>query len=233
MLKLTPILLAVAYAFLMMQFSAWRTKKMLREQSVALTHPAILRQTAKLAAALEQDDIKVNLLEIEAVNGLAAPDGQIYLTRGFLNAHARGDVTEEELAAVVAHELGHVALGHARRRMIDFTGQNAMVVVLASVLNRFVPFVGAWIAQMLSAVLMARLSKRDEYEADAYATALLNKAGIGTGPQISLFEKLEKLTRQKQTGKRAGTTPVWLLSHPPSAARIAAIRQLEQDWSNL
>jgi putative metalloprotease len=225
MFKLTPLILALAYAFLMMQFSVWRSKKTLREQSSPLTHPAILRQAARLAAALEIDQIKVNLLEMDAVNGLAAPDGQIYLTRGFIAAHERGEVSETELAAVIAHELGHVALGHARRRMIDFTGQNAVFMVLSGILNRFLPVIGIWIARLISTALMARLSQRDEYEADAFATALLNKAGIGAAPQISLFEKLEVLTGDK------GATALWLASHPPSAARIAAIRAREAQWS--
>lgn len=221
MIKFTPFLLAIAYAFLMMQFSVWNSQKTLRARSRPLTHPAILRQAARLAQALDLDQIKINLLDMDAVNGLAAPDGQIYLTRGFIAAHTRGEVSETELAAVIAHELGHVALGHSRRRMIDFTGQNAAFIVLSGILNRFLPVIGIWIARLISTALMARLSQRDEYEADAYATALLNKAGIGAGPQISLFEKLEALTGSK------GPTALWLASHPPSSARIAAIRARE------
>ena len=75
-------------------------------------------------------------------------------------------------------------------------------------------------------MLAARLSRGDEYEADAYASALLVKAGIGTGPQKSLFQKLEKLT-----GARGAATPAWLLSHPKTGERIAAIEKLEAGWS--
>ena len=123
----------------------------------------------------------------------------------FLAARARGEVTSEELASVIAHELGHVALGHIRRRMIDFTGQNAVFVVLSAFLNRFLPFIGIWIANLISTALMARLSRRDEFEADAYASALLVKAGIGTAPQKSLFRKLAGLT-----GDRHNALPAWL-----------------------
>ena len=84
------------------------------------------------------------------VNGLAAPDGRIFLTRGFYEKYRRGEVTAEELASVIAHELGHVALGHTRRRMIDFSGQNAIRVALASVLGRILPGLGVWIANMLT-----------------------------------------------------------------------------------
>jgi putative metalloprotease len=224
MLKLTPILLAIAYALLMYHFSVWRTRKMLATQSKPLTDPAVMRLTDRMAAALDLPTIKVNVFEVEPINGLAAPDGQIYLTRGFLNRKARGEVSAEELAAVIAHELGHVALGHARRRMIDFTGQNAVFVLLSAVLNRFLPFVGVWIANLIATALAARLSRRDEFEADAYATALLIKSGIGTGPQKSLFRKLEGMT-----GTPAGV-PVWMLSHPAAADRIAAIEAAEARW---
>ena len=68
---------------------------------------------------------------------------------------------------MIAHELGHVALGHSRRRMIDFSGQNALRTALAMVLGRYIPFIGAWIAGMLTSLLAARLSQSDEYEAGA------------------------------------------------------------------
>ncbi|MEM9268820.1 MAG: M48 family metalloprotease, partial [Pseudomonadota bacterium] len=74
--------------------------------------------------------------------------------------------------------------------------------------------------------LAARLSRQDEYEADAYAAALLTKAGIGVGPQITLFEKLEQLTGT--SGQLA-----WLMSHPKTADRIAAIERLKEGWQPL
>lgn len=226
MLKLTPILLAVMYAFLMMRFSVWRTQKMLDAQSQPLTDPAVLRLADQMAQALDLPHIKVHVFEVEPVNGLAAPDGRIFITRGFLNRKMRGEVSADELASVIAHELGHVALGHSRRRMIDFTGQNAVFVMLSALLNRFLPGLGVLIANFISSALMARMSRRDEFEADAYASALLLKSGIGTGPQKSLFSKLEALT-----GARGAGTPAWLLSHPRTAERIAAIEANEQRWT--
>jgi len=222
---LLPVVLALAYAFLMLRFSVWRTSRMLATQSVPLTDPAITRLTDRMAAALDVPGIEVRVFEVEPVNGLAAPDGRIYLTRGFLNRKMRGEVTPEELASVVAHEMGHVALGHMRRRMIDFTGQNAVFVMLSAVLNRFLPVIGIWLANLIATALMARLSRRDEFEADAYATALLIKSGIGTGPQKSLFRKLGALTQTRAEG-----VPAWLLSHPAVEERIAAIEANEARW---
>lgn len=226
MIKFAPILIALIYGVVMYKFSAWRTAKMLDQQSTPLDDPKLLALADRMAAALEIDQIKVNIYEIEPVNGLAAPDGRIFITRGFFNRYKDGKVTGEELASVIAHELGHVALGHSRRRMIDFSGQNAMRTALAMVLGRFIPFIGPWIAGMLMSLLAARLSRKDEFEADAYASALLVKAGIGVAPQISLFEKLGKLT-----GAHGAAVPAWLLSHPKQEQRIAAIEANAAKWT--
>jgi len=225
MLKLTPLLLALAYGYVMYRFSAWRTGRMLDEQSTPLADPGLKAICDRLAAALDLPRIKVHVYEVDPVNGLAAPDGRIFLTRGFLNQYREGKVTGEELASVIAHELGHVALGHTRRRMIDFSGQNALRTALAMVLSRFLPGIGAYIAGLLTSLLAARISRTDEYEADAYATALLIKAGIGAEAQKSLFRKLDALTAQ-----RRGVAPAWLMSHPKSDERIAAIEENEAKW---
>jgi putative metalloprotease len=226
MLKFTPILLAVLYAVLMYRFSVWRTGKELDARSTLLADPSLKRMTDRLAEALDLERIRVHIYEIAPVNGLAAPDGRIFLTRGFYEKYRAGEVTAEELASVIAHELGHVALGHSRRRMIDFSGQNALRTALAMVLSRFLPGIGVAIANLLTSLLAARLSRGDEYEADAYAAALLTKAGIGTGAQKSLFLKLEGLT-----GLNAGAVPAWLMSHPATHERIAAIETLEAKWA--
>lgn len=226
MLKFTPILLAIAYALAMYWFSAWRTTRMLNAQSTPLTDADLLAVTAKMADALDLPSIKVHVFDVDPVNGLAAPDGRIFLTRGFVQKFRSGLVTAPEMASVIAHELGHVALGHSRRRMIDFTGKNAVFVVLSAVLNRFLPFVGVWIANLIASALSARLSRRDEHEADAYASALLVKSGIGTGPQKSLFRKLHALT-----GSAGAGTPAWLMSHPEIAERISAIEAREARWA--
>ena len=225
MIKFTPILLAVLYGLVMYRFSVWRTSKALDARSIEFADPQLQALMVKMAKALDIPRIKVHIYEIEPVNGLAAPDGRIFITRGFYDRYRAGKVTAEEMASVIAHELGHVALGHARRRMIDFSGQNAMRTALAMVFSRFIPGVGPRIANFLMSLLAARLSRGDEFEADAYASALLIKAGIGTDAQISLFEKLEHLT-----GARGAATPAWLLSHPKSDQRIAAIAANTEKW---
>lgn len=225
MVKLLPLLLPLIYAYAMYRFSVWRTSKILDEQSTPLRDPGLLEMTRSLAQALEVPSIEVHVYDVEPVNGLAAPDGRIFLTRGFVNRYRQGQVTAAEMASVIAHELGHVALGHTKRRMIDVTGQNALFMLIATMLSRFIPIVGVFIAGFLTRMLGAGLSRKDENEADAYASALLVKAGIGTGPQKTMFRKLDALT-----GANGAAVPEWLRSHPKTEERIAAIEAREARW---
>jgi Zn-dependent protease with chaperone function len=225
MLKFTPILIAIIWGVAMYRFSAWRTGRELDARSTPLSDVTLSAVINRLARALDIRQVKVFIYEIDPVNGLAAPDGRIFITRGFFNKYLAGEVTAEELTAVIAHELGHVALGHSRRRMIDFSGQNAIRMALGMVLGRLIPIAGYYLAGLLTSMISARLSRSDEYEADAYASALLTKAGIGVAPQKTLFVKLDALT-----GAR-GTPPAWLMSHPKTAERIAAITKLEEKWA--
>ncbi|MCA0043604.1 M48 family metallopeptidase [Celeribacter litoreus] len=225
MLKFTPLLLALLWGLAMYRFSAWRTTRELAERSSELVDPKLAPVFKRLAQALDLPRVRVYLYEIEPVNGLASPDGKVYITRGFYDKFRLGQISAEEMASVIAHELGHVALGHSKRRMIDFSGQNALRTALAMILSRVLPGIGAYIATWVTGLLAAKLSRNDEYEADAYATALLIKAGIGTEPQKNLFKKLETLT-----GAHGASSPAWLLSHPKTAERIAAIESNEAKW---
>jgi putative metalloprotease len=224
MLKFAPIILAVLYALAMFRFSAWRLHRDLDNRSTPLTDPLISTLCKQMADCLDIDKIQAHIFEVDPINGLAAPDGRIFITRGFFNKYKRGEVSADEIASVIAHELGHVALGHSRRRMIDFSGQNALRAILVMTLGRFIPFVGPWIATTLIGLIAARLSRNDEYEADAYAAALLTKAGIGTNGQISLFRKLDALTGA------SGQPLAWMMSHPKTAERIDAIEKLSNSW---
>lgn len=224
MMKLLPFLLVLGYGLVMYLFSSWRTSRELDERSTPLADARLKTLTERMAQAIGIDRVMVHIYEIEPVNGLAAPDGRIFITRGFYNKYRAGEVSAEEMASVIAHELGHVALGHTRKRMVDFSGTNAIRMALATIFNRFLPGLGVILANFLTTLLMARLSRDDEYEADAYASALLVKAGIGVKPQKSLFRKLEGLVGM------GGGAPAWMLSHPKSEDRIRAIEENEARW---
>ena len=217
-MKYLPIILLVLYLAAMWFFSLWRLRQELNQKSTPLNHPRLTPMLERLGRAMDLPPVSAHVYEVD-------PDGRIFLTRGFIRKLDAGEVTPEELASVIAHELGHVAHGHARRRMIDFAGQNAIRMALAGILGRIIPGLGAWIAGLIATAVAARLSRDDEFEADRFASALMIRAGLGTAPQISLFRKLERLT-----GSRSGSAPAWLLSHPPVDRRIAAIEALQNRW---
>ena len=227
MLKFTPILLFLAYLGAMWFLSAWRLRRELDRRATPLRDPRLTPLLARLGRAMDLPPVRAHVYEVAPVNGLAAPDGRIFITRGFLDRLDRAEVTPEELAGVIAHELGHVSLGHSRRRLIDFAGQNAIRMALAGVLGRILPGIGIWIANMIAGAVAARLSRQDEFEADRFAAALMTRAGLGVDPLVSLFTKLDAMT-----GARGGA-PAWLMSHPPAAARIGAIRAHEARWTSL
>ena len=226
MLKLSSLILALFYGLGVFLFSNWRLKKELNQQSSELKEQWAEDIKVKFASALNVDAIKVHIYEIEPINGLAASDGRIFLTRGFINQYKIGQVTAYELASVIAHELGHVALGHSKRRMIHFSVQNALRIGLSIALSRIIPRLGGYIAHFIASLFAAGLSRKDEYEADAYASALMIKAGFGTEPQKTLFKKLDSLT---YSGSETGQIG-WMMSHPKTSDRIQAIEANEVKW---
>ena len=224
MLRFSPILLALIIGYVTYLFSARKSKRDLTRNSTPLQDKALNKLLSQMAEALDIPRVKVMVYEIKMVNGLAAPDGRIFITRGLLNKYTSGEISSAELASVVAHELGHIALGHSRRRLIDFGGQNLMRALLMSVFGRYLPVIGGYVANAIIQIMAASLSRKDEYEADAYGAALLLKSGIGLSAQISMFRKLESW------GKAGGGAPAWLLSHPETGKRIAEIEKLKASW---
>ena len=59
-------------------------------KSTELADPLLKTLTDRMAAALDLPRIRVHIYEIDPVNGLAAPDGRIFITRGFYNKFQRG-----------------------------------------------------------------------------------------------------------------------------------------------
>lgn len=220
---LLPILLAVGWAYAMYRMSIGRLSADLNQNSRPIDDPELEAMVRRMGRQVEIEHLQAHMYRMDAINGLAAPDGRIFITTGLFERYKRGEVTAGEVASVIAHELGHVARGHHKRRTIDWTGQNAARMAFGMVLSRIIPFIGFYIANILSSLLMAKLSRRDEFEADEYASALMVASGLGVGPQVSLFQKLAKLSP-------SGKGVAWLMSHPSTDDRIAAIHERLQKW---
>ncbi len=221
---LLPIIAATLWGWVMWRVSLAKMRRDLDDNSSLIDDPELEAVIRRLGRQVGIDHLQANLYKMDVVNGLAAPDGRIFITTGLFDRYKRSMFTAQELGSVIAHELGHVARGHSKRRMIDWTGQNAARMALGMILSRFIPFIGFQIAGLLANLLMSKLSRRDEFEADEYASALMVKAGYGTTAQITMFEKLDKLMP-------GGKGVAWMASHPATRDRIAAIRARAAGWS--
>ena len=224
MTKILALMAPIIYVIGAFMVSAWRTQRVIESKSSELDDRRLLQLNKRLANAAGIPDITSRVYEISQVNGLVLPNGKIYITRGLLKCYDREEVTAEEVSSVVAHEMGHVAMGHTRKRLSIVAAQNAAGTALAIVLNRFLPFIGGLIAQGLMRLLVTGISRSDELQADRFASALLIKAGIGTQPQRSLLKKLDYLTGD--TGQGAS----WLSGHPSVDQRVKAIEDQERKW---
>ena len=224
MLKIFSILLPIFLGIIGYKISSKKMSKYLEQNSFSLKDPIINSLLKKVSFSLNLPKIEVHILEDANINGLASNDGKVFLTKGFLDKYYSGIVSAEELIGVISHELGHLALGHTKKRMVTYSLQNAFQMGLGFLISRIIPFVGIYISSFFTSLLTAKLSRLDEYEADKYATALMIKVGLGIEPLISLFEKLDKFT----SGNNENLN--WLKSHPSSSERIQEIKKNAESW---
>jgi len=142
-------------------------------------------------------------------NAFALPGGYIVVSDELINL----PVTDDELAAVLAHEMGHWQRRHGLQGLLR--GSTALLVVSAvtgdlSTLSTFagsIPFV----------ILQRGYSREFESEADIFAIELLQRAKIDLGNFESVLEKLES------TRPSSGTDYTYLSTHPSNAERIHRI----------
>jgi len=152
--------------------------------------------------------IEVKVLDSDVENAFTLPGGRIVLMRALIE-RAEGP---DEVAGVLAHELGHVAHRDAMRAVIHAGGISFLVGTLLG------DFTGAGALVIGSRFLLAsRYSRRNETDADAFAIDVVARAG---GDPRALAGFLRRAARTP--GERRLEL---LLSHPVTDDRIAAIER--------
>jgi len=185
-----------------------------------LDEPELERVIGRLAGAVGIEPPPVYAVGSPIVNAFAAPDGGIYLTDGLLAEFKRGRFDAAEMGSIVAHELGHVAMGHAPKRTRAVWLTHAARAVAFVLVGRFNPQLAIQGGNLLARLVLSRVSRDDEFQADAFASGLMHKAGYGTAPQITTLRKIGALN------PAGGTVQVsWVASHPPIDERIEAIER--------
>ena len=173
---------------------------------------SILTERLESEAALPVP-LRVGVMRRKEPNAIALPGGQIYLFEGLI-AKAQ---TPDELAGVIAHELGHVARRDGVKAVLETAG---LSFLFGMVLGDFVG--GGAIVVSARTVLQSSYSRNAEASADAYAVALLNKVGGKAEALGSLLSRIDDLH---------GAGPAVLRDHPPTADRVAAIRTMAEPGS--
>ena len=186
------------------------------------THPQVLRLRAiaqkiiphALAWNPRAKDWKweVNLIGSKQINAFCMPGGKIAFYTGILD---QLQLTDDEVAMVMGHEIAHALREHARERMGKSAATNIGANVLAQVLGA-----GAIGQQLIGGgaqLLTLKFSREDETEADLVGMELGARAGYNPRAGITLWQKMANANK--------GAPPQWMSTHPSGSTRIAEMER--------
>ena len=145
------------------------------------------------------------------VNAWAMANGCIRVYSGLMDM-----MSDNEVEAVLGHEMGHVALGHVKKGMQVALGTNAVRAAAASAGGIVGSLSQSQLGDLGEKLVNSQFSQRQESEADDYSYDLLRKRGINPSGLATSFEKLAKL--------EAGRQSSMFDDHPASEARAQHIR---------
>ncbi|SLN60086.1 TPR repeat-containing protein YfgC precursor [Pseudoruegeria aquimaris] len=174
--------------------------------------------------ALDQP-LRLHVLDDPMVNAFALPGGIVVFFRGMI------DAAEDpgEIAAVMAHELGHVISRDPARHALRSAGS---IGVLGLLLGDFAG--GAVVLLLAEQLISATYSQEAERAADAFGLARMEAAGLDTEQMARMFERLQAEEAEMAgsdgaegadgAGQRGAGILRYFLSHPQTAERIASVR---------
>ena len=155
---------------------------------------------------------EVNLLGSNQLNAFCMPGGKIAFYTGILS---KLQLSDDEVAMIMGHEVAHALLEHARERMAKSTGTEIGLRLGAALLG--LGNVGDMAAQGLANFASLKFSRDDESEADALGLILAAQAGYDPKAGVTLWQKMTAVTAGK-------APPQWLSTHPAGQTRIKDIQ---------
>lgn len=151
----------------------------------------------------------------KTVNAFAAPGGHLYVYSGLILATAN----EAELAGVLGHETGHVALRHVERAMVNSFGFQALA---AAALGDNPSTVKEIAAGVLGTGVLRAHSRSEETEADEYGARVIAGLDYDPNAMLTFFQTL-------QSGEAKSPAALdWLRTHPVTGDRIRHLRAFIQ-----
>ncbi|WP_375741535.1 M48 family metallopeptidase [Pseudomonas boanensis] len=153
----------------------------------------------------------VNLIDNDDLNANCGPGGKIIVYSGLIE---KLNLTDDELAAVMGHEIAHALREHSREAMSKAYGVQ-MASQIGSVLG--VGQAGLGMANAGVEYLMTLPNSRgNENEADLIGLELAARAGYNPNASISLWQKMSKAG--------GGAPPEFMSTHPSSSTRMASLQ---------
>jgi predicted Zn-dependent protease len=156
---------------------------------------------------------EVNVISSPEINAWCMPGGKMAVYTGLIE---KLKVTNEELAAVMGHEMAHALREHGRERASQQVAQQTVIGIGAALLG--IGEVGAGLANIVADVTVGLpYARKYETEADRIGVELAARAGYDPRAAVSLWKKMA------QGG--GGGPPQFLSTHPEPEARIADLQE--------
>lgn len=205
-----------------------------RSQVPTSSDPLIIDYLEQLFARLlpysQLDNKHIDLVVAQnnTLNAFAVPGNIIGVHTGLLN-YAK---TENQLAAVLAHEMGHLSQRHYARRLEQ--QKNMMVPMLAGMLAGLVLAANsnsdAGVAAIMGTQAAAQqaslaFSRQNEQEADRIGMQTMVQAGLDPHAAADMFEEMVRANRLNRR------PPEYLLTHPVSETRVADARNRAMQYA--
>lgn len=153
------------------------------------------------------------VLDEDEINAVALPGGWVYVNKGLIERVK----SDDELAGVIAHELGHIAAYHSVKKLQ--TGMTStLLMILAAGANTDRNFKRG--ADLALTSLMMAYSREDEFEADRRAVKYTTAAGYDPNAIITFLETLRQVHRDKPLRPKS-----FFRTHPYVAERIGVVKQ--------
>jgi predicted Zn-dependent protease len=158
---------------------------------------------------------EVNLLGSSQINAFCMPGGKIAFYSGILT---KLELTDDEVAMVMGHEIAHALREHARERMgknMATSGLSRLGGALISGYFGIDSRITDTVAQQGAQLLSLKFSREDESEADLVGMELAARAGYNPRAGVTLWQKMSAANK--------GAPPQWLSTHPSGNTRIKDI----------